>query len=107
MLPLRTVVQHVVVVDSELLPTRERLDGADTGDVAEHRVVHLPELTVGPEAVLDLVAEAGSVLGGQPHVLRYVHPPVLAQHDPVAPILPVYPIRLQSIQSDLNIKVTG
>ena len=39
--PWRTVVQHVVVVDSELLPSGERLEGADAGDVAEHRVGHL------------------------------------------------------------------
>ena len=41
MSPLRTVVQHVVVVHSELLPSRERLEAADTGDITEHRVGHL------------------------------------------------------------------
>ena len=44
--PWRTVVQHVVVVDSELLSSRERLEGADTGDVPEHRVGHLRQSAI-------------------------------------------------------------
>ena len=44
--PWRTVVQHVVVVDSQLLPARERPQGADAGDVAKHRVAHLRQASV-------------------------------------------------------------
>ena len=44
--PWRTVVQHVVVVDRQLLPARERPQGADAGDVAEHRVAHLRQASV-------------------------------------------------------------
>ena len=63
---------------------------------------HLPELTVWLKAVLNLVSEAGSVLGGLPHVLRDVHPGVVPQHDPVAPVLPSYPVWLQAFKSDLE-----
>ena len=84
LLPLRTVVQHVVVVHGDLHSPGERSQGADTGDVAKHGVLrlegimessethdkrhithyYLPELAVGTEAVLDLVPEAGSVHRG-------------------------------------------
>ena len=83
LLPLRTVVQHVVVVHGDLHSPGERGQGADTGDVAKHGVLrlerimesservrqtthyyYLPELAVWAEAVLDLVPEAGSVYRG-------------------------------------------
>ena len=60
--------------------------------------VLVPELAVGTEAVLDLVSEAGSVHRGRPLYLRDVHPRVLADHDPVTPVLPVSVLRLQTRQ---------
>ena len=53
--PLRTVVQHVIVVDSHLQPSIKIREGPDTGNVSEHRMCRLPELAVGFEAVLNLV----------------------------------------------------
>ena len=41
LLPLRTVVQHVVVVHSDLHSPGDRSQGADTGDVAKHGVLRL------------------------------------------------------------------
>ena len=55
MSPLRTVVQHVIVVDSHLQPSIKIREGPDTGNVSKHRMCRLPELAVGLEAVLNLV----------------------------------------------------
>ena len=57
---------------------------------------------VGTEGVVGLVGQRGAVLVSPPHVLRDVHPGVVPQHDPVAPVLPSYPVWLQAFQSDLE-----
>ena len=92
---MRTVVQHVVVVDGEFLSPVQTVESADAGDVPEHRVGGLPQLAVGLEAVLDLSPgryvqsdRHGHFLGANSISLKFIKPALLWQDVKPSPCVP-------------------
>ena len=93
---MRTVVQHVVVVDGEFLSPVQTVESADAGDVPEHRVGRLPQLAVGLEAVLDLsrgrYVQSDRVqsdfLGANSISLKFIKPALVWQDVKPSPCVP-------------------
>ena len=72
-IPLRAVIEDVMIVNKELLASGNVFGGDGAGDVSVHGVGQVGELAVGAEAVVHLVAHCGDVRVGCLELLGDVH----------------------------------
>ena len=68
LIPIRTVVEVVSVVNKDLLAHLDVVGGDHAGNDAESRVVEGAELGVGHERVVGLVGQGGRVVGLIPEI---------------------------------------
>ena len=61
-IPLGTVIEHIMIVNKELLSSRDILGCDSAGDVAIDGVIQVRELTVAAETVVHFVGNSGNVV---------------------------------------------